>query len=313
MMTAPTRCEVAIVGGGPAGVSCAIWLKQLGFNPILIEKNATCGGLQLLNAYTNTWIATSANAHGKDVAAALQANIERHEVQTRMSTTAAEATLNHDGITIRTDADEVIKASFLVLAGGVKPKGAGFAARIGLLVGPGPAVASSDFTGQRVAILGGGDSALENYRFIKNRGASLVHVYARSLRARAEMLERASPDDIHVGSYTTDADRNLVNGEHYDVVVVLYGYEAHKSALMGLEPLMRSDGFVFTDQDCMTSIDRVYAIGEIAQRAHPCCVTSMADGVVAAKAIQRRMEASKASQFLGAVKRLGRVAAMAAT
>lgn len=304
--------DVAIIGGGPAGVSCALWLKQLSFNPILIEKNPTCGGLQLLNGYTNTWIATSADAHGKDIVQAMQSNILRHGVQTRMSTSASAASVDDGGISVTTDAGEMIRASYLVLAGGVKPKAGGFASRVGLLVGPGPAVANSDFTAQRVAILGGGDSAFENYRFIKDRGASVVHIYARSIRARSEMLVAADHGDIHVGDYVADADRNLVNGEHYDVVVVLYGYEAHKSALLGLEPLMRPDGFVYTDRDCMTSIDRVYAIGEIAQRAHPCCVTSMADGVVAAKAIQRRIESSKSAQFLGAFKRLGRVASAVA-
>ncbi|WP_083634074.1 NAD(P)-binding protein [Rhodoferax antarcticus] len=41
--------DAIIVGGGPAGASAATWLKQLGFSPVLVEKQASCGGLQLSN------------------------------------------------------------------------------------------------------------------------------------------------------------------------------------------------------------------------------------------------------------------------
>src|SRR3546814_33255 len=57
--------------------------------------------------------------------------------------------------------------------------------------------------------------------------------------------------------------------------------------------LRRGDnGFVATDPvTAQTSHDLVYAIGELAQRQHPCVVTAMADGIAAAKAIQARIEA----------------------
>ena len=47
---------VGIIGGGPAGMSCALWLKQLGFLPHIIERNAALGG-QLLNiSRINRWV-----------------------------------------------------------------------------------------------------------------------------------------------------------------------------------------------------------------------------------------------------------------
>jgi thioredoxin reductase (NADPH) len=54
--------DATIVGAGPAGSSCALWLKQLGFSPVIIDRNDQCGGLQLLNPYLNTWIATSTDS-----------------------------------------------------------------------------------------------------------------------------------------------------------------------------------------------------------------------------------------------------------
>ncbi|MFM6000372.1 MAG: NAD(P)-binding protein [Dolichospermum sp.] len=46
---------VAVVGGSPSGMSCALWLKHLGFVPILIEKNEKLGGLQTLSHFQNVW------------------------------------------------------------------------------------------------------------------------------------------------------------------------------------------------------------------------------------------------------------------
>ncbi|NEQ88403.1 MAG: NAD(P)/FAD-dependent oxidoreductase [Moorea sp. SIO2I5] len=46
---------VAVIGGGPTGMSCALWFKNLGFLPIIIEKNKQLGGLQRVSHFQNVW------------------------------------------------------------------------------------------------------------------------------------------------------------------------------------------------------------------------------------------------------------------
>ena len=46
---------IGIIGGRPAGMSCALWLKYLGFSPIIIEKKEQLGGLQQLSNFQNVW------------------------------------------------------------------------------------------------------------------------------------------------------------------------------------------------------------------------------------------------------------------
>lgn len=302
-MTKTKIFDALIVGGGPAGVSCATWLKQLGFEPLLIDKNEQCGGLQLSNPYTNTWIATSAGTYGADVAAAMQANMVQHGVAMRLGVQAQQAVVNTEGVQVDLATGESVRGKYLVLAGGVSPKTGGYNNRLGLIVGPGHGVAKTNFSGARVAILGGGDSAFENYHFISKQNPSQISIFARTLRARSDMLEQVPPSDVVVGDYALDIAKNMVNGQVFDQIVVLYGYEANKASLLGLELLMKTDGFVWTNDDCATNNERVYAIGELAHRAHPCCVTSMADGVVAAKALQRRLENTKLEQFTGMARR----------
>lgn len=295
--------DAVVVGAGPAGVSCAIWLKQMGFSVVVVDRNAQCGGLQLANPYTNTWIATSADAWGRDVAKAMHDNMLRHRVDMRLGRSAVLAGASGSIVEVALDDGEAFSGRNLVLAGGVSPKSGGFVSRLGLIVGPGPSVANTRFEGEDVAILGGGDSAFENYLFAKERGARSVTIFARNLRARSEMLAKVPVGDVVLGPCEVDADGRSVNGMAFGQILVLYGYEANAKSLLGMQLAMRPDGFVATNEDCETSLPNVFAIGEIARRAHPCCVTAMADGVVAAKAIQRRLEQSASARFVGAAKR----------
>jgi thioredoxin reductase len=194
-----------------------------------------------------------------------------------------------------------LRAPYLVLASGVRPADGGFRASENLLIGPGKQIAHRDFRDQSVAILGGGDNAFENYEFIRARGARSVHIFARSIRARREFLERIPPEDTSVGPYEVEAEAMTVAGQRYDVIVVLYGWTPALE-FMRDHPLARDErGFVVTDRDSTeSSIRNVFAIGEVAQRMHPCCVTSMADGVVAAKEIQRRSEMGSTDAFMAA-------------
>src|SRR3546814_14225974 len=80
-MVSETRAfDAIIVGAGPAGVSCAVWLARLGLAPALIEASAQIGGLCRQNPYTDEWNVTLPGMTGEQVAdnlasSLLQANV----------------------------------------------------------------------------------------------------------------------------------------------------------------------------------------------------------------------------------------------
>jgi thioredoxin reductase len=197
----------------------------------------------------------------------------------------------------------LVESKTVVLASGVRPSAGGLKAALNLLIGPGTQGASQDFAGKQVASRGGGDNAFENYLFIKNRGAVSVDIYARSIRARKEFLESVPVSDVYVGQYSVNEGQSVVSGRQYDKIVVLYGWEPHLPYVKSLGLARDPRGFVLTDPDCQTTVLGVFAIGEVAQRMHPCCITSMADGVVAAKAIQRSLERDAVTKFVATAKR----------
>jgi thioredoxin reductase len=147
-----------------------------------------------------------------------------------------------------------------------------------------------------VAVLGGGDNAFENYAYVRNRGAREVHLYARTVRARPQLVTAVDKSGLSVGEYTVDPVARTVDGKRYDLILLFYGWEPQAGFADALHLRRDARGYIMTDAaTAQASAPGVYAIGEVANRMHPCVVTSMADGVVAAKAIQAELEKDAAA------------------
>jgi len=289
--------DAVIVGAGPAGVSCAIWLARLGLSPVVVEAGARVGGLVAGNPFADEWNATLPGQTGVQVAANLAESLERAAVPVRLQAPAA-------GVRRRDDSVEVLLGGArpatlagrcLVIASGVRARGLPGQAPgshwPGVLVGPGSSIVAQDYTGRAVAVLGGGDNAFENFVYVRNRGAREVHLYARTVRAQQQWVARAGTQGVRVGPYVVDPAARTVDGRAYDLILVFYGWEPQAAFADDLALARDARGYIHTDfATARTSVPEVYAIGEVANRMHPCVVTAMADGVVAAKDIQRRWE-----------------------
>ncbi|MCU6619576.1 NAD(P)/FAD-dependent oxidoreductase [Achromobacter mucicolens] len=291
--------DSVIVGGGPAGASCALWLARLGLSPLLVEASARLGGLGNDNPFADDWIAVLPGVTGQQVAANIDASVRAANVPLRLETRVAgvrpckggiEATLSGP------DGEQTLaRARTLVIASGVRAKGLPGhppgASWPGVLIGPGSPIVAQDYSGLSVAVLGGGDNAFENFVYVRNRGARTVHLYARSVRAQQQWVTRAGSEGVHIGPYQVEPAARSVDGRQYDLILVFYGWEPQAAFADTLHLARDERGYIRTDfATAETSVPDIYAIGEVAHRMHPCVVTSMADGVVAAKAIQRRWE-----------------------
>jgi thioredoxin reductase (NADPH) len=289
-----------IIGGGPAGASCALWLKMLGYNPAIVEKSGALGGLQKESPYLNNWVLGQHEVTGERFARKLHEQIESLDIPIFFNA-CPERFEREPGnpwkvLLTGPATHEEIQADYLVVATGVRPRTCGFMEGESVLVGPGKKVNDHDFRKKRVAILGGGDNAFENFSFIRGKGAREVHIFARHVRARLEFRSRVPQDCVTTGNYFADQRTMSVNGDRFDTIVVLCGW-GPVNPLVGRIPLtLDKQGFISTDENRKTSNSTIYAIGEVTCKSHPCVVTSMADGVVCAKDIQKRMD-TKSSSF----------------
>src|SRR5262249_50287554 len=119
--------DAIIVGGGPAGASCALWLKMFGYQPYLLEKSAKLGGLQNQSPYINDWIATTHDHTGEEVAHSIHTNIMLHKIDCALESSVHNIqrldTANGFIVQFKDSAYNLHKviSRFIVLACGVRP------------------------------------------------------------------------------------------------------------------------------------------------------------------------------------------------
>ncbi|HEY9278734.1 MAG TPA: NAD(P)/FAD-dependent oxidoreductase [Eoetvoesiella sp.] len=293
-MDVDKRFDAVIIGAGAAGVSCAIWLARLGFAPLVLEGGRQVGGLCRFNPFRDEWNASLPGVTGIQVADNLARSLHDAGVPIQFSYSVSHVQHDTDGFLISSKgAGPLIRARHVVLATGVTARSLPEAPdkTPGLLVGPGQHIVEHDFRGKRVAVLGGGDNAFENALYASQKGAAHVQVYARNIRAQQQFVRQIPAGNIKQGAYRVDAVESTVNNQPFDVIMVFYGWEPSTQFAGALHLKRTHEGFIATDtHTAETSHRGVYAIGEVAQRQHPCVVTALADGVTAAKAIQARIE-----------------------
>jgi thioredoxin reductase len=292
--------DAIIVGAGVAGVTCAVWLKRMGYMVLLLEASNQVGGMCARNPFKDEWNPTAPQLTGMEVASNLRESLDIAEVDLRLEHEVISVELIGTGFEVKV-IDNIGESLFfksrkLVVGTGVDYKEP--AECIGqsfddVLIGAGARLNHYDFKNKRVAVLGGGDNALENALFAQKRGAAEVTVFARTLRGQAQWLERLRNEQVRVGDYSFDPAKKEVAGKAYDVVLVFYGYEPQAEWLKELDVSYDDKNYLKVDfETTETHVPGLYAIGEVTRRQHPCVVTAMADGVTAAKAIQNALHYS---------------------
>ena len=159
--------DAIIIGAGPAGAQCALWLKQLGHDPCLIESGSQAGGLLCNNPYPISGLAClGEQLTGQQLATGLQATLHASQVCLKTSQHVSRISRYDDQYqveSITATGVTMLQTRHVVIASGVKPRTGGLPASENILFGPGQQVYSHDWRGLRVAILGGGDNAFENF------------------------------------------------------------------------------------------------------------------------------------------------------
>ncbi len=271
--------EAIILGGGPAGLAAAIWLKKLGVDAVLLERSDALGGLQRRSPYENLWIPGVQGKTGQDVAKAMADHAAVLGVEVRLNHGAA---VTHDQLYQTGD----FEAPFVIIATGTIPRAGRFKPSPTVAIGPGEPMEALNVVGKRVAILGGGDNAFDQARFVRDRGGQVTVFSRREPRAQKMLCEMIPDVRVVVGAYGAQQKAMTVNGEAFDVFGVMFGFEAVVPE--GLKP-RRKGGYIQVNRWGETSLPGIYACGEVTDYWHPCVTTAAAHGIQVAKQIAMRL------------------------
>src|SRR5262245_29709440 len=110
-----------IIGGGPSGCQCALWLKMLGHDVTIVEKTDKLGVLKALRPYTISWMIVFNNISEQEFAKNVQQHIQYMEIPILFNSTPSSIKRILQGFSVQIN-DTHLKTSHLVIATGVRAR-----------------------------------------------------------------------------------------------------------------------------------------------------------------------------------------------
>ena len=296
--------DIIIIGGGPAGLSAGLYASRARLSTLLIEK-AIFGG-QIANVErVENYPGFPDGISGYELGQAMLQQATKYGLETIAAEVVGIEPTEETKV-IKTSEGEFM-ARAVIIAGGAEPNRLGVPGEEGLLGRGVSYCATCDgplFTDQVVAVVGGGDSAVEE-ALVLTRFASRVIIIHRRDQLRASRLhqERAFANprieflwDTVVEEIRGDdrvralSLRNVKTGERTSLEVsglfIYVGLHPNTHYLEGLISL-DAEGLIPTDEGMETEIAGVFAAGDVRKNSRRQIITAAADGATAALSAER--------------------------
>lgn len=291
--------DLIIIGGGPAGLTAAIYGRRAGLSVLVIEREAHGGQVKLTNSIEN-WPGTI-NINGFELGTNFSAHAESEGTEF-LSATVERLRAEHDRRFVVTSAGE-IEAGAVIIATGASFSTLGVPGE-SEYTGRGVsfcAVCDGPFyRGQAVAVIGGGNTAVEEAEYLTAFADKVYLVHRRGqFRAGRYVVEKALANEkivpvLHSVALSVEGDQNEVRALRVkdvrteaesvlDVsgVFVFVGTVPHSGFLGGFVEVDQA-GWIITDRHLATSRPGVYAAGDVRDTDLRQVVTAAADGARAA-------------------------------
>ena len=297
--------DVLIIGGGPAGLSAAIYAKRAGLSVVILDKGA--GDCQLTKATEVENYLGFNSISGLELHSKFAEHVRAQDI-----TIVKKAVLSveklENGFKVFTRKDE-FECKHLILAMGRSHKHLGVKGEENFAGAGVSYCATCDgffFKDKTVCVIGGGDSALSQAIYLSAFCKKVFLIHRRNeFRAANYLVSRAaSKDNIEfvlnatVDEVTGDSfvdGINIIregNCEHISCAGVFgaIGEESNlKFEILGLEKA--PNGQIITDNYCRTSIECLYAVGDIREREVYQIITAVADGALVIEGILKNENA----------------------
>ena len=301
--------NVIIIGSGCAGLTAAIYTARANLKPLVIE-GVEAGGQLSLTTLVENFPGFPEGVQGPELIENMKKQAARFGTEFKQGDVTA-ADLSKRPFTL-TLGSETLETKILIVASGASARWLGIEGERSLIGKGVSSCATCDgafFRNQRVMVVGGGDTAMEEATFL-TRFASRVDVIHRrdEFRASKIMLDRARAnqkihfttntviEEIHdpaKGEVTGVKLRNVKTGEltqePVSAVFVAIGHIPNTSLFRGqLE--MDAEGYLLTRQGVRTNVTGVYACGDVQDRVFKQAITAAGSGCAAAIEAERLLE-----------------------
>jgi thioredoxin reductase (NADPH) len=299
--------NVIIIGSGPAGYTAAIYAARAQLSPIIFEGSVTAGGALMNTTEVENFPGFTEGIMGPQLMEQMRGQAERFGAEL-ITDDVTEVNLDGDIKSVTDGSGNTYQARAVILA-----MGSGYR-ELGLpnekrLSGHGVSwCATCDgffFRGQDIAVVGGGDSAVEEATFLTRFANSVTLIHRRdSLRASKIMQERALTNEKMRFAWNSEVVdvlgedkvsgvilKDTVTGETRELAItglfIAIGHDPRSELLHGKVDL-DSEGYVVVDApSTRTSVTGVFACGDLVDHTYRQAITAAGSGCAAALDAER--------------------------
>lgn len=296
-----THRAVVVIGSGPAGLTAALYTGRANLNPLVIE-GIEAGGQLMLTTMVENWPGYRDGILGPDLMTELRAQAGRFGAE------FLQGDVNSVDMSARPFTIQVGKTTYtadaLILATGASAKWLDLGVDKQLSGRGVSTCATCDgyfFKGRHVAVVGGGDTAMEEAIYLSKLASHVTVVHRRdTLRASKVMQDKALNDpkisflwnkavtdikDITKGEVTGLVLTDTVTGEVSDLAIdgvfIGIGHTPNTKLFAGQLTLNES-GYIETHDGSKTNITGVFAAGDVQDHVYRQAVTAAGSGCMAA-------------------------------
>jgi thioredoxin reductase (NADPH) len=292
--------DVVIVGGGPAGLAAGLYTARMNLKTVLVDRGALGG--QLLNTELIEDYPGFESILGSELATKMGDHARKFGVEIREFEPVKEIDVEGNTKVVRLESGEELRAPALIMAAGGLPRYLdvpGEKAFWGRGVSYCAVCDGAFFKGQELAVVGGGDAAVEEGDFL-TRYASKVYILHRrhELRAQPILVDRARANpkiEFILGSAVKEiAGDEKVRAIRYEQggsarelpvggVFIFVGFVPN-SKLFKVHIDHDEGGYILTGRDMQTSVEGIWAVGDVRAQLTKQIATAVGDGTTAAVA-----------------------------
>jgi thioredoxin reductase (NADPH) len=306
--------KIIILGSGCAGSTAAIYAARANLAPLVLEGREPGGQLAITTDVEN-FPGFPDGIQGPELMELMKQQAQRFGAEYKMEA-AVEVDLARRPFRVRTD-DNEYRGSALIIATGASAKWIGLESERKLIGRGVSSCATCDgafFRGKEVIVVGGGDTAMEEALFLTRFATKVTVVHRRDqLRASKIMADRALGNpkiafvwntviadifDVAKNTVTGVRVRNIVTGQEQtrpiDGVFVAIGHKPNTEVFEG--KLEMVNGFIVLRNGSRTSIEGVFAAGDVHDYVYRQAVTAAGCGCRAAMDAERFLEAEEAKE-----------------
>ena len=302
--------DVVIIGSGPAGLTAALYTARANLKPLLIE-GLEAGGQLMLTTLVENFPGFEKGIMGPDLMSEMRKQAEHFGTEI-VQNNVTKVDLQQRPFTITVADGSTIRARALIIATGASARLLGLESEAKLMGSGVSACATCDgyfFRGKPIAVVGGGDSAMEEAIYLTKFASKVTVIHRRdSLRASKIMQDKAFANpkiefiwdseiaevkDVSKGEVTSIVVRNLKTGSLSEVpldgVFIAIGHTPNTSLFKGQLDL-DATGYIKTHDGSKTSVPGVFAAGDVQDHVYRQAITAAGSGCMAAIDAERYLE-----------------------